>query len=62
METREWIVTPINDNQSFSSSSSHWSVLLMHVESGRFWHYDSHGQSNYTSASAFAHKLCILAE
>lgn len=54
LASKEYILVPINDNESFANSSSHWSLLIMHVPSLQFWHLDSHGSYNYSSAFAFA--------
>ena len=58
--SKEWVFVPINDNESFQSSSTHWSSLILHIPSQKFWHYDSCHQQNYASAMAVMAKLCIL--
>jgi Ulp1 family protease len=55
--SKDYVFVPINDNQSFVTSSSHWSLLVMHVPSSQFWHFDSHGSHNTESAKAFAQFL-----
>jgi Ulp1 family protease len=41
-----WLIVPVNDNQSFSERSTHWSVLICNIKSGRMLHFDSSGNSN----------------
>lgn len=53
-----FVCVPVNDNQSFESSSSHWSLLIMYTPTHEFWHFDSHGGHNNESARAFAQILC----
>jgi Ulp1 family protease len=60
ISSKEWILLPINDNESFESSSSHWSTLVCHIDSKSLWHYDSfHGQ-NIKSAKNISYKLSQL--
>ena len=60
---RQWIFIPINDNQGFNDCSTHWSLLVLHVPTMKYWHFDSHGNTNHESAVFFANKLtsCIAA-
>ena len=54
---REWLFVPVNDNESFQGTSSHWSLLLCHVRTGACAHFDSHGLYNRPAADATAQKL-----
>jgi hypothetical protein len=47
---RQYVFLFVSDNESFTSSSSHWSLLLCHTETGRLWHLDSHAPSNARAA------------
>jgi Ulp1 family protease len=53
----EFVFVPVNDNQSFSSGSSHWSLLVAHIDSLHYWHFDSHGNYNRNSAQEFSNIL-----
>ena len=57
MAAREWLFVPVNDNESFDSISSHWSLLVCHARTGRCLHFDSHGTYNHNAAAATADKL-----
>lgn len=56
----KWIVMPINDNQSFDSASSHWSVLLCHQPTFSFFYLDSHNKYNLSSAKSILPKISRL--
>jgi sentrin-specific protease 8 len=49
---------PVNDNQSFDSESSHWSLLV--YENQRFVHYDSSAGHNTTAAKKIARTFLQL--
>lgn len=52
LPSAQWLLAVVNDNSSFSSSSTHWSLLLCHLCSGFVMHIDS--SSNYNSGAAAA--------
>lgn len=47
---RKWILVPVNDNTSFGSSSSHWSLLVINCSSHQMYHMDSHAPMNHKAA------------
>lgn len=57
---RTWIFVPVNNSDAFDTPSSHWSLLLLHVSSGKFLHFDSCGTSNYRAAQTTATKMSSL--
>lgn len=61
LDNKLWVFIPINDNQSFESSSSHWSSLLCHVDSHQMLYYDSvENNPNLASANNFIEKFARL--
>ena len=58
--SRKWLLLPINDCESFDSSSNHWSLLLCHVESGSLFHFDSNSNFNLRAANAIRGKISRL--
>lgn len=54
---RHWIFFPISDSQSFSSSGSHWSLLIWNYSQNTFYHADSCGSSNSSSARSLVEKI-----
>ena len=61
LDKKVWVFIPINDNQSFETSSSHWSSLLCHIDSRHFLYYDSiENNPNLPSASNFIEKFAKL--
>jgi hypothetical protein len=56
----EWLVLPINDNSSFSSASTHWSLMLCHISSGSVFALDSCNGYNNGSARSLLPKLSRL--
>ena len=56
----EWIFVPVNNADSFGTPSSHWSLLLLHVSTGKLFHFDSCGLSNNDAAIFTAEKLYLL--
>ena len=56
----EWLFAPVNNADSFDTPSSHWSLLLLHISSGKLYHFDSCGSSNHDAAILTAEKLYFL--
>jgi Ulp1 family protease len=46
LTSRKWVFLPITNSCSFVEASSHWSLLLLHVPSLSFMHYDSASKYN----------------
>jgi hypothetical protein len=46
IDSKRWILAPVNDCDSFSAASSHWSLLLCNISTGLMVHFDSNGQYN----------------
>jgi sentrin-specific protease 8 len=57
---RAWILAPVNDCTHLGGSSSHWSLLAYHVQSGASYQLDSSNQFNKIAASITAAKLASL--
>lgn len=57
LDSREWLLVPINDNESFLSQSTHWSLLVLHIASSTYIHYDSNFQCNYASSVRTSRKI-----
>uniref|UniRef100_A0A1B6LVU4 Ubiquitin-like protease family profile domain-containing protein n=1 Tax=Graphocephala atropunctata TaxID=36148 RepID=A0A1B6LVU4_9HEMI len=59
LETKSFILVPINDSECFSHkiSGSHWSLLLYVKSLCKFYHFDSIGSHNFQSANKTAKKL-----
>ena len=57
LEKCRWIFLPISDSQSFSSSGSHWSLLIWNYSQNVFYHADSCGSSNLSSAKSLVKKI-----
>ena len=57
LDSREWLLVPINDNGSFLSQSTHWSLLVLHIASSTYIHYDSNSQYNYASSVRTSRKI-----
>jgi Ulp1 family protease len=57
---RAWILAPVNDCTYLGGSSSHWSLLAYHVQSGSSYHLDSSNQFNKVAAEKTAAKLSSL--
>lgn len=55
-----WVFIPINDNSSFQSLSTHWSLLLLHIPSNSYLHLDSYNQYNYIAAIDTSKKISLL--
>ena len=49
-----------NNADSFDTPSSHWSLLLLNIPSGKLYHFDSCGSSNHDAAILTAEKLYVL--
>lgn len=60
LEKYSWIFFPISDSSSFSSSGTHWSLLLCHYPTLSFFYIDSAGTYNYSSSKEFAEKFSGL--
>ncbi len=57
---KTWLIVPVNDNSSFSDSSTHWSLLVCHIPSGSMYSFDSHRNSNRQSTAKTATRVCKL--
>ena len=57
LNSREWLLVPINNNESFQSRSTHWSLLILHIASNTYIHYDSNSQYNYASSVRTSWKI-----
>lgn len=57
---KTWVFIPINDCDSFSHASSHWSLLLLHVSTGKIYHFDSSGRQNQKAAESTSIKIYKL--
>jgi len=51
---------PVNDNRSFQSGSTHWSLLVYLAEDHIFLHFDSSRNHNYDVALAVAEKFALV--
>lgn len=60
MNNATWVVLPVNDNESFTSSSNHWSLLLFHIHSGKSFHFDSSRGFNTHSSTKVAARVATL--
>mmetsp|Transcript_717 Transcript_717/g.1237 ORF Transcript_717/g.1237 Transcript_717/m.1237 type:complete len:245 (+) Transcript_717:82-816(+) len=58
--SKQWILAPVNDCDSFTSSSNHWSLLLCHLPSGFMAHFDSSGSYNHKAACKTATRIACL--
>ena len=57
---RKWILVPINNSDSFTVTSAHWSLLVVHIDSGKLFHFDSGGNSNRKACETTALKIFQL--
>lgn len=57
---KTWVFIPINDCDSFSHASTHWSLLLLHVSTGKLYHFDSSGTHNLRAAESTSIKIYKL--
>jgi Ulp1 family protease len=57
---KNWIFVPVNDNDSFSGCSSHWSLLICEIASGRMYHCDSCRPNNMDAAVKTAKSVSKL--
>lgn len=62
LDTRKWIFAPINNSNSFTTNSdcSHWSLLLVHVDTCTFFAFDSMSQTNKKAAVEAANAFAIM--
>lgn len=60
LTSRSYIFVPCNDNMSFETSSSHWSLLVINAQTGESFHFDSHAPTNRVAAVYTYQKLKIL--
>eukprot|EP01041_Mallomonas_annulata_P002027 gene2027-3943_t len=60
LESRDILLLPINDNNSFMSSSNHWSLLMVIRSSGILIHFDSSGTYNQQAALSTAASIYTL--
>ncbi len=58
LDSKTWVFIPVNDNQFFGGVSSHWSLMVWHIPSRRFWHMDSCRDSNLSAAITLGKILC----
>lgn len=56
---KNWIFLPISDSESFDASGTHWSLLIWQYSTGKFFHADSSGTYNQSSAHSLARKLLM---
>ncbi len=50
IQHKTWLFVPVNDNDSFGNSSTHWSLLVCHIPTGHMYHFDSHAPYNWNAA------------
>lgn len=60
IDKRTWLLAPLTNRETFSEASTHWSLLLCHICSGKFFHFDSSGSYNETSSIRVANKIAQL--
>ena len=60
IDSRDWILVPVNNSDSFSTVSTHWSLLLVQTKTGKSYHYDSCAMHNNTAAQFTADKIFVL--
>ena len=60
LHSKTWLLIPINDSDSFESSSTHWSLLLVHIPSCRIFHYDSSEFYNRSAAEGTSKQVYKL--
>lgn len=53
----KYLFVPVNNNTSFTASSSHWSLLLIETATLKSIHFDSLHQSNYNAARSTARSV-----
>lgn len=58
--TREWILVPVNNSYSFSTASTHWSLLLVQRQTGNLYHFDSCAMHNAIAAEITSKKIFQL--
>ena len=62
--SKEWIVIPCTNSESFSHPSSHWSLLLFHNNkdtiNNSFFHFDSCGLYNSAASLQVAKKMALM--
>ncbi|XP_014662435.1 PREDICTED: sentrin-specific protease 8-like [Priapulus caudatus] len=58
LSTKKFVALAVNDSESRSDvGGSHWSLLVLDVDSGVFRHYDSSSQHNHDAARLLARQL-----
>jgi Ulp1 family protease len=60
LDSKSYLILSINDNQSFESSSSHWSTLFVDLKTNEVFHFDSYNNYNLPSAKRVLKKLSKL--
>ena len=60
LSMRKWIFVPINNSDSFTVTSTHWSLLVVHIDSGKSFHFDSGGNHNRKACETTALKIFQL--
>jgi hypothetical protein len=60
LSDRVWLAVPINDNSSFGSSSSHWSIMICCLREGKAYHFDSSNNYNFSAAKRTLAKISRL--
>lgn len=58
--TREWMLVPVNNSDSFTTVSTHWSLLLVQTKTGKSYHFDSCAMHNNVAAQSTADKILEL--
>jgi Ulp1 family protease len=58
LASRKFLFLPCNDNQSlFSSTSTHWSLLIVNTSSQRAFHLDSSAETNVSACVSTLERL-----
>ena len=57
LSTKSLLFVPVNDNDSFQSNSSHWSLLICFTRTGQLFHIDS--CKNYNRNAAYSTAIAI---
>ena len=59
-KSKAWLLLPITNSDSFDTPSTHWSLLILHRESGKSFHFDSSSPYNRSAAISTINKLSEL--
>lgn len=60
LSSRQWIVAPVSNQDSFQTLGSHWSLLAYHIPSNSALHFDSSAGTNTRAAKSTAVCLQLL--